>query len=93
MGNGPGAASPATCVTRASARLARHGVYPGGRLSAAAAYFRELTASARIGHYGLILLFFPVIGLLMGSWAGAVTNHGLTPGHGRHMNKASGNLR
>jgi hypothetical protein len=70
-----------------------HGVYPGEHLSAAAAYYRELTASVRIGRYGLVLLFFPVIGLLMGSWAGAATNHGLAPGQGRHMNKASGNLR
>jgi len=60
-----------------------HQLYPGEHLSAAAAYYRELTASVRIGHYGLILLFFPVIGLLMGSWAGAATNHGLTPGNGR----------
>jgi hypothetical protein len=59
-----------------------HGLYPGQHLSAAAAYYRELTASVRIGHYGLILLSFPVIGLLIGLWAGAASNHGLTPGNG-----------
>jgi hypothetical protein len=48
-------------------------LYPGQHLSAAAAYSRDLTASVRIGHYGLLLLFFPVIGLLAGSWAGAAS--------------------
>jgi hypothetical protein len=37
-------------------------MYPGQHLLASAAYLRELTASVRIGHYGLVLLAFPVIG-------------------------------
>jgi len=43
-----------------------HWLYPGQHLSAAVAYNDELTASVRAGHYGLILLAFPVIGLIMG---------------------------
>jgi hypothetical protein len=45
-------------------------LYPGQHLTAAGAYLNELTASVRVGHYGLILLFFPVIGLFMGLCAG-----------------------
>ena len=60
-----------------------HGLYPGQHLTAAAAYIRELTASVRIGNYGLTLLFFPVIGLLMGLWAGAAaTQYGPDLGGG-----------
>src|SRR6202043_3237336 len=43
-----------------------HWLYPGQHLLAATAYNHELTASVRAGGYGLILLFFPVIGLFMG---------------------------
>jgi len=41
-------------------------LYPGQHLLAAVTYNRELTASVRAGGYDLILLFFPVIGLLIG---------------------------
>jgi len=47
-----------------------HWLYPGQHLSAAAAYSRELTASVR-AKYGLILLAFPVIGLILGWASGA----------------------
>jgi hypothetical protein len=47
-----------------------HWLYPGQHLSAAAAYSRELTASVR-AKYGLILLAFPVIGLILGRASGA----------------------
>jgi hypothetical protein len=46
-------------------------LYPGQHLTTATAYLRELTASVRVGHYGLTLMIFPVIGILMGLWAGA----------------------
>jgi hypothetical protein len=41
-------------------------LYPGQHLLAAAAYNRELAASVHAGGYGLVLLIFPVIGLVMG---------------------------
>jgi hypothetical protein len=47
-----------------------HWLYPGQHLSAAVAYSRELTASVR-AKYGLILLAFPVIGLILGWASGA----------------------
>jgi hypothetical protein len=42
------------------------GLYPGQHLSAAASYANELAASVRADNYGLILLVFPVIGLVIG---------------------------
>lgn len=52
-------------------------LYPGRHLTAATAYLPEVTASVRAGHYGLMLLFFPVIGLAMGLLAGvAATEYG-----------------
>lgn len=57
-------------------------LYPSQHLTAAAAYTRELTASVRIGHYGLILLIFPVVGVLLGLWAGEATDASLSPGGG-----------
>jgi hypothetical protein len=48
-------------------------LYPGQHLSAAVAYNRELWASMNAQGYFLILLFFPIIGLVLGaagsSWA------------------------
>ena len=48
-------------------------LYPGQHLSAAVAYNRELWASMNAQEYFLILLFFPIIGLILGaagsSWA------------------------
>jgi hypothetical protein len=50
-----------------------HWLYPGQHLSAAIAYNRELTASSNATGYFLILLAFPIIGLIQGvlgsSWA------------------------
>jgi membrane protein YqaA with SNARE-associated domain len=46
---------------------------PGQHLTAHAAYLHELTASVRAGNYGLILMAFPVIGLIMSLAAGART--------------------
>jgi hypothetical protein len=60
-------------------------LYPGQHLSAAVAYHRELTASTNAAGYFLILLFFPVIGLILGaagsSWAFA-RGSGSPPGGG-----------
>jgi hypothetical protein len=47
-------------------------LYPGQHLSAAATYLNELNASVRVGAYSLILVIFPIIGLLMGLGGGAV---------------------
>jgi hypothetical protein len=44
----------------------RDWLYPGQHLLAAAAYHHELAASSSIGGYGLILIAFPVIGLVLG---------------------------
>jgi len=50
-----------------------HWLYPGQHLSAAVAYNRELTASSNAAGYFLMLLAFPIIGLIQGtlgsSWA------------------------
>ena len=50
-----------------------HWLYSGQHMSAAVAYNRELAASMNAQGYFLILLFFPVIGLILGaagsSWA------------------------
>ena len=47
-------------------------LYPGQHLTAAASYANELAASVRADNYGLILLVFPVIGLLMGLAGGGL---------------------
>jgi len=44
----------------------RNLLYPGQHLLPAVAYSHEFAASERVGGYGLILLAFPVIGLVMG---------------------------
>jgi hypothetical protein len=64
----------------------RHWLYPGQHLLPAAAYSHELAAGKSVGGYGLILLIFPVIGLLLGM-ASAVptdsaTSSGPSPGGG-----------
>jgi hypothetical protein len=48
------------------------GLYPGQHLSAAASYANELAASVRADNYGLILLVFPVIGLVIGLAGGGL---------------------
>jgi hypothetical protein len=50
-----------------------HWLYPGQHLSAAVAYNRELTASTNAGGYFLILLAFPIIGLILSAPASAWT--------------------
>ncbi len=74
LATGVGALTVAALGTATVALMPRAGwvlqwLYPGQHMTAADAYIRELTASVRIGHYGLVLLFFPVIGLLTGLWA------------------------
>ncbi len=49
----------------------RHWLYPGQHLLAAAVHSRELTASNGSGAYGLILIAFPIIGLLLGIFSSA----------------------
>jgi hypothetical protein len=62
----------------------RHWLYPGQHLLAAAVHSRELAASNGGGAYGLILIAFPVIGLLLGvfSSAAAIESSGPPPGGG-----------
>jgi hypothetical protein len=64
----------------------RHWLYPGQHLLAAAAYSHELAAGKSVGGYGLILLIFPVIGLLLGMAsavpADSATSPGPSPGGG-----------
>jgi hypothetical protein len=43
------------------------------------ATYVELRISVNVGNYPLLLGFFPLIGLLMGLWVGAVANGHLTP--------------
>jgi hypothetical protein len=43
-----------------------HWLYPGQHLSPALAFSSQVTASVRVVDYGLILLAFPVIGLIIG---------------------------
>ncbi len=50
----------------------QHWLYPGQHLDPAVAYRHELAASSSVGGYGLILLAFPVIGLLLGLYSSAV---------------------
>jgi hypothetical protein len=49
-----------------------HWLYPGQHLPAAVAYANQLAASVRADNYGLILVVFPVIGLLMGLAGGGL---------------------
>ncbi len=58
-------------------------LHPGQHLLAAVAYNHELTASVRADGYGLILLAFPVIGLVMGLAVGVPAEQpGPPPGGG-----------
>jgi hypothetical protein len=63
-----------------------HLLYPGQHLLPAAAYSHELAAAKSVGGYGLILLIFPVIGLLLGMAGGvpgdSATSPGPSPGGG-----------
>jgi hypothetical protein len=52
----------------------RNLLYPGQHLLPAVAYSREFAASGRVGGYGLILLAFPVIGLVMGLFGVSIGN-------------------
>ena len=64
----------------------RNLLYPSQHLLPAVAYSREFAASERVGGYGLILLAFPVIGLVMGLFGVAIgdsaTSSGSSPGGG-----------
>ncbi len=57
-----------------------HWLYPGQHLPAAVIYANELAASVRADNYGLILLVFPVIGLLMGLAGGGLAAPAPLPG-------------
>ena len=65
-----------------------HWLYPGQHLSAAVAYNRELTASTNAGGYFLILLAFPIIGLILGAPASSWT-HILPPATPAHRRAAA----
>ena len=58
----------------------RHLLYPGQHLLTAAAYSHELAAAKSVGGYGLILLIFPVVGLLLGMASGVPTDSATSPG-------------
>jgi hypothetical protein len=60
----------------------RHWLYPGQHLLAAATYSRDLAASKSVGGYGLILVAFPVIGLVLGLFSSGAANEwpGPSPG-------------
>jgi hypothetical protein len=64
----------------------RNLLYPGQHLLPAVAYSREFAASGRVGGYGLILLAFPFIGLVMGLFGVSIGNSaassGSSPGGG-----------
>jgi hypothetical protein len=62
----------------------RHWLYPGQHLLAAAVHSRELAASNSGGAYALILIAFPIIGLMVGalSSAAAIESSGPLPGGG-----------
>jgi hypothetical protein len=62
----------ATIALMARVGWVLHWLYPGQQLPTAVVYAHELAASVRADNYGMILLVFPVIGLLMGLAAGGV---------------------
>ena len=62
----------ATIALMSRAGWVLHWLYPGQHLPTAVAYARELAASVRADNYGMILLVFPVIGLLMGLAGGGL---------------------
>lgn len=61
-----------TVVLMPRAGWVLHWLYPGQHLTAAATYLHVLTASVRVGNYGLVLVAFPVIGLIMGLAGGGL---------------------
>jgi hypothetical protein len=61
----------------------QHWLYPSQHLVAAVAYGRDVSASSNAQGYGLMLLFFPVIGLLLGMCIGGpARSYGPAPGGG-----------
>ena len=62
----------ATIALMSRAGWVLHWLYPGQHLPAAVSYAHELAASVRADNYGMILLVFPVIGLLMGLAGGGL---------------------
>jgi len=62
----------ATIALMSRAGWVLHWLYPGQHLPAAVAYANQLAASVRADNYGMILLVFPVIGLLMGLAGGGL---------------------
>jgi hypothetical protein len=58
----------------------QHWLYPGQHLLPAAAYSHQLAAGKSVGGYGLILLIFPVIGLLLGMASAVPTDSATSPG-------------
>ena len=64
----------------------RHLLYPGQHLLAAAVLSQDFTASNRVGGYGLVLVAFPVIGVVLGLFGVALTapmaRSGSSPGGG-----------
>jgi hypothetical protein len=70
----------ATIALMSRAGWVLHWLYPGQHLSAAVSYAHELAASVRADNYGMILLVFPVIGLLMGMAGGGMAFPAVPPG-------------
>jgi hypothetical protein len=62
----------ATIALMSRAGWVLHWLYPGQHLPAAVIYAHQLAASVRADNYGMILLVFPVIGLLMGLAGGGL---------------------
>ena len=61
----------------------QHWLYPGQHLVAAVAYSRDFSASSHAQGYGLMLLIFPVIGLLLGMCLGpSASSYGTSPSGG-----------
>jgi hypothetical protein len=61
----------------------QHWLYPGQHLLATVAYGRDFSASSHTQGYGLMLLLFPVIGLLFGTILGpSASSYGPAPGGG-----------
>jgi hypothetical protein len=75
-----------TVALMPSAAWLRDWLYPGQHLLAHIAYRHELAASSSVGGYGLLLITFPVIGLMLGfsSSAAAIGSPGSSgsPGEG-----------
>jgi hypothetical protein len=73
-----------TIALLSQAAWLQHWLYPGQHLVPAVAYSHELAASSSVGGYGLILLAFPAIGLLLGLYSATVpmSRPGRAPGGG-----------